>query len=77
VPRAEVDDFKPVRFLAVCKNREAVVAPDLVLGGLFRILDFRLEIRPAIASRYSGFGADTETPLGRDCSISGDCPTFR
>ena len=30
-----------------------------------------------IASRFSGSGANTETRLGRDCSIFGDCPTFR
>ena len=30
-----------------------------------------------IASRCSGSGANTETRLGRDCSIFGDCPTFR
>ena len=30
-----------------------------------------------IASRCSGSGANTGTRLGRDCSIFGDCPTFR
>ena len=30
-----------------------------------------------IASRCSGSGANTETRPGRDCSIFGDCPTFR
>ena len=30
-----------------------------------------------IASRFSGSGANTETRPGRDCSIFGDCPTFR
>jgi hypothetical protein len=49
MPCAKVDDLEPVRFLAVCENREAVVAPDLVLSGLFRVLDLRLEIRPVIA----------------------------
>jgi hypothetical protein len=33
--------------------------------------------RLTIASRCSGSGANTETRLGRDCSIFGDCPTFR
>jgi hypothetical protein len=30
-----------------------------------------------IASRCSGSGANTETRLGRDCSIFGGCPPFR
>jgi hypothetical protein len=30
-----------------------------------------------IASGCSGSGANTETRPGRDCSIFGDCPTFR
>ena len=30
-----------------------------------------------IASRCSGSGANTETRLGRNCSIFGGCPTFR
>ena len=48
MPGAEVDDLEPVRFLAVGDDREAVVAPDLVLGGLFRVLDLRLQIRPVV-----------------------------
>jgi hypothetical protein len=58
VPRAEVDDLEPIRFLAVCeKNREAVIAPDLILCGLFRVLDLRLEIRPFIAIELAAKGA--------------------
>ena len=30
-----------------------------------------------ISSRFLGSGANTETRPGRDCSIFGDCPTFR
>jgi hypothetical protein len=57
VPRAQVDDLEAVRFLAVGEHCEAIVAPDLVLGGLFRVLDLRLEIRPVTAVKVAAEGA--------------------
>ena len=43
---SQVYDLKPIPFLAVREDGEAVVAPNLVLDSLFRVLNLRLEIRP-------------------------------
>src|SRR5262249_49171366 len=41
----------------VGEHCEAIVAPDLVLGGLLRVLELRLEIRPVAAVKVAAEGA--------------------
>ena len=40
--------LSPSGFLAICDDRKSVVAPHLIFGGAFRVLDLRLQVRPVI-----------------------------
>src|SRR5579875_2366361 len=61
MPCAEINLFELdlVLFPTVGKDREAVAAPDLLFGGVFRLLKLRLKLRSVIPVEFAA-----ECPIG-------------